>query len=136
MKSVLPLLLFVAFAVTPAAAQAPLPAESNEAAAAQQTQPTPAIPATTASPAQPELKKDEVPPRYHSGWETLFKDTVSDFVSFPKRPSTWVLLGIGAGAALATHPADDYVETHIVGNHTADNIFSVGKIIGSAEVQI
>ena len=135
MKSVLTLLLFVAFAVTPAAAQ-DRPADTNEVAAAQQTQPTPATPATTVPPATPELKQNEVPPRYHSGWGTLLKDTANDFVSFPKRPSTWVLLGVGAGAALATHPADDYVEAHIVGNDTADKIFSVGKIVGSAEVQI
>ena len=136
MKSVLPLLLIVAFAGTPAAAQDASPADTNEAPVAQETQPARPtevsnVPALTAEP-----QKNEAPVHSHTGWGTLLKDTASDFVSFPKRPSTWVLLGVGAGAALATHPADDYVESHIVGNNTADKIFSVGKIVGSAEVQI
>jgi membrane-associated phospholipid phosphatase len=38
---------------------------------------------------------------------------------------------MGAGAALAVHPADDYVESHIVGNDRADNFFSLGQVIGS-----
>jgi len=136
MKSVLPLLLLTALAVTPAAAQDAAPADTNTAVPAHQTQQAPSPPASDASAIQTEPTKDTVPPRYHSGWETLLKDTANDFVSFPKRPSTWVLLGIGAGAAFATHPADNYVETHIVGNDTADKIFSVGKVLGSAEVQI
>jgi len=80
--------------------------------------------------------KDKAPAHYHTGWGTLLKDTVSDFVAFPKRPSTWVFLGTGAGLALATHPADDYVQSHIVGNSTADKVFAVGKVVGSAEVQV
>jgi membrane-associated phospholipid phosphatase len=74
--------------------------------------------------------------RYHTGWATLLKDTANDFVAFPKRRSTWVLLGIGAGAALAAHPADDHIESHIVGDKTADRVFSVGKVAGSAYVQV
>jgi len=140
MKSVLPLVLFVAFAVTPAAAQDAAPAEANETPAAQQSDPTQPTPASgapaTGAPSGIVDKKDAVPPRYHSGWGTLVKDTAHDFVSFPKRPSTWVLLGVGGGLALATHPADDYVETHVVGNSTAEKIFSVGKVVGSAYVQV
>jgi hypothetical protein len=47
------------------------------------------------------------------------KDTAHDFVSFPKRKSTWAILSIGGAAALAVHPADDYVQEHIVGNGAA-----------------
>jgi membrane-associated phospholipid phosphatase len=72
----------------------------------------------------------------HTGWATLLKDTGRDFVMFPKRKSTWTLLGIGAAAALATHPADKHVEEHIVGNEAATNFFKLGKWIGSTEVQI
>ena len=92
MKSVLSLVLFVAFAVTPAAAQDAAPADTNEAPAAQQsdlTQPTPVSSApATSTPTGEVDKKDAVPPRYHSGWGTLVKDTAHDFVQFPKRPST------------------------------------------------
>lgn len=59
-----------------------------------------------------------------------------DFIAFPKRKSTWAILGIGAAAALATRPADSYVESHIVGNTTAERTFTVGKWAGSAYLQI
>lgn len=36
-----------------------------------------------------------------TGWASLVKDTGRDFAAFPKRPSTWVLIGIGAAGALA-----------------------------------
>jgi membrane-associated phospholipid phosphatase len=76
------------------------------------------------------------PVHTRTGWAALFKDTADDFVAFPKRRSTWALLGIGAGAAMAAHPADSYVETHIVGDTTADRVFSVGQWAGSAYVQV
>jgi membrane-associated phospholipid phosphatase len=77
-----------------------------------------------------------VPEPAETNWKSLLKDTGSDFVSFPQRKSTWVLLAAGGALALAAHPADDYVETHIVGNPTADGIFSVGKVLGNAYFQI
>ena len=88
------------------------------------------------SPAQPPEKKKEAAPEHLStGWSSLLKDSASDFVAFPKRRSTWTILGIGAAAALAVHPADDYVQSHIVGNETANNFFSLGQWVGSAYVQ-
>jgi membrane-associated phospholipid phosphatase len=84
---------------------------------------------------QPDAKKEQAPEHLSTGWSSLLKDSASDFVAFPKRPSTWTILGIGAGAALAVHPADDYVETHIVGNDAVNNFFSLGQTIGSWYVQ-
>lgn len=81
-------------------------------------------------------KPEQAPPHAHTGWGTLLKDSAGDFVAFPRRRSTWVLLGIGGAAALATHPADHYVESHIVGNDAASNFFMLGKWVGSAEVQV
>jgi membrane-associated phospholipid phosphatase len=99
------------------------------------------VPATaqvTDEPTQDEPKKDAAPPPPHgsTGWASLLKDSAGDFVAFPRRRSTWVLLGIGAGAALATHPGDSYVETHIVGNRSADRAFSFGQWVGSTYVQV
>jgi len=88
------------------------------------------------SSATDEPKKDAAPEHAHTGWATLLKDTGRDFLAFPKRKSTWTLLGIGAASALATHPADSYVQSHIVGNSTATRFFSVGKWAGSTYVQI
>ena len=72
----------------------------------------------------------------HTGWSSLAKDTAQDFLAFPRRKSTWVLLGAGAAGALLAHQADAYVQEHIVGNSTAEKIFAPGKVIGSAYVQI
>lgn len=72
----------------------------------------------------------------HTGWATLAKDTAHDFWLFPRRRSTWVLLGAGALAALAVHPADDYIEDHIVGSKGAENFFKLGRWVGSAPVQM
>ena len=86
-------------------------------------------------PQQPEPKKEAAPEHLSTGWSSLLKDSASDFVAFPKRKSTWTILGIGAAAALAVHPADDYVQSHIVGNEAADNFFSLGHWVGSPYVQ-
>lgn len=102
---------------------------------AQSADQAPATPAAPPSPTQ-EKQNDTVPPITHTGWGSLAKDSAQDFLAFPKRKSTWVLLGAGALAALAIHPADDYIEEHIVGNDTADKIFKPGRYIGSAPVQI
>jgi membrane-associated phospholipid phosphatase len=85
---------------------------------------------------QPDPNTQVHPEPAHTGWASLVKDTAQDFVAFPKRKSTWTLLGIGAAAALATHPVDDYVERHVVGNRTAKDVFMLGKWVGSAQVQV
>ena len=50
----------------------------------------------------------EPPTPPSTGFRTLFKETASDFVAFPRRPSTWVILGAGAIGAGLGHLADDY----------------------------
>jgi hypothetical protein len=100
------------------------------------TQSTESLSPEQAPPKQhSEPKKEAVPDHVSTGWRSLLKDSASDFVALPKRRSTWTILGIGAAAALAVHPADDYVESHIVGNEAADNFFSLGHWVGGAYVQ-
>ena len=119
--------LLAAILATPAALLAQTSGPATGAAAQQPAQ------ANTQQPAQ----ANEVNPMpAHTGWASLFKDTMRDFAVFPQRKSTWVLLGAGALAALAVHPADDYVEEHIVGNNAVNNAFKPGRWIGSAPVQI
>ena len=79
--------------------------------------------------------KEVHPAPAHTGWASLARNAARDFVTFPKRKSTWVLLGAGAAGALAAHQADAYVQNHIVGNETAEKLFAPGKWIGSAYVQ-
>jgi len=88
-------------------------------------------------PQPPGGNSNDVPSKpEHTGWATLVKDTGRDFAAFPRRKSTWTLLAIGGAAALATHPADHYVERHIVGSTTAADVFRPGRWIGSSEVQV
>lgn len=101
------------------------------------SQPTQTMLTTQTSTGEPDSsKKESAPPHAHTGWATLLKDTVQDFVALPKRKSTWTILGIGAAAALATHPADDDVTQHLAGSDTADDVFVLGKWVGSSGVQV
>jgi membrane-associated phospholipid phosphatase len=77
----------------------------------------------------------EPPTPPSTGFRTLARETAADFVAFPQRPSTWVILGSGAIAAALGHLADDYVNGHLAGNDVWDAIFAPGKWIGSAWVQ-
>jgi membrane-associated phospholipid phosphatase len=74
-----------------------------------------------------------VPAPKHTGVSSLFFTTGADFKAFPLRRSTWVLLGIGAGAAAIAHPADDSLNTHLTGS---GKVFAPGKYIGSFYVQL
>src|SRR5215510_7912752 len=76
------------------------------------------------------------PPPAHTGWATLVKDVGRDFTFLPRRRSTWTFLAIGAAAALGAHPADTYVERHIVGNKTAHDAFMLGKWVGRVDLQV
>jgi membrane-associated phospholipid phosphatase len=84
--------------------------------------------AATAAPivAQP----DTPPPVDHTGLGTLVKDIVADFKAFPRRESTWVILGVGGAAALAVSPADQSVNRHLVSSGWADNLWKPGHIVG------
>jgi membrane-associated phospholipid phosphatase len=118
-------------AVSPARAQA---TDAGTPAAAE-AQPPSTVTTRAAEAQAPQTPDVEHTPE-ETNWASLLKDTGSDFASFPRRTSTWVILATGAGLALAVHPADDYVETHVLGNPTADRIFAPGKVIGSAAFQV
>lgn len=84
----------------------------------------------------PVAGQQEPPPAapQHTGFKALVFDTAADFKAFPRRRSTWVILGIGAAAAALAHPADDYVEEHIVGSRGTGRFFAPGKYIGATPV--
>jgi membrane-associated phospholipid phosphatase len=71
----------------------------------------------------------------HTGWATLGRDLLADVKSFPRRPSTWVILGIGAGSALLAHPVDDDVNAHLVGKKGLSRAWAPGKYLGAAYTQ-
>lgn len=80
-------------------------------------------------PAPPPAKPE------HTGFKALVFETASDFNAFPRRQSTWVLLGIGAGAAALVHPVDDNVNESLTTSDNVGKFFAAGKWIGSVYVQ-
>ena len=64
------------------------------------------------------------------------RTTGSDFVAFPKRTSTWVILAVGGATALAVHPFDDSVNARVSGDPAWGRFFAPGKYIGQGYVQI
>ena len=71
----------------------------------------------------------------HTGFKALVFETASDFNAFPRRKSTWVILGIGGAAAAGAHHFDATVNQRLVGSEGADTFFKAGKYIGAAYVQ-
>jgi len=99
---------------------------SDLASTAEAAEPT--VTAVTQGPA-------DHPVPAHTGFRALVSTTWSDFKAFPRRRSTWVILGVGAGAALLAHPVDDDVNAHLVGKKSADWIWGPGKYVGAAYTQ-
>lgn len=86
-----------------------------------------------AVPAQNEVPH---PTPEHTGFSALVHDTWDDFKAFPRRRSTWVILGVGAGAALLAHPIDDDVNRHLAGETGWARVWGPGKFLGAAYTQV
>jgi len=76
------------------------------------------------------------PTPQHTGLSTLFRDTVLDYATFPRRESTWWILGLGGALAASLHPLDDDVNAHLVSSGAADNIWKLGHIVGGPVMYI
>ena len=79
---------------------------------------------------------EKTPAPTSTGFKAFVRTTGADFWSFPQRPSTWVILGVGAASALLAHPADDEANAHIASSTTVKRLFAPGQWIGSAYVQV
>lgn len=71
----------------------------------------------------------------HSGLSALVRGVGSDFAAFPRRRSTWVLLGIGAGAAAIAYPFDDEINDHLQDADGLRKALKPGKYLGYGWVQ-
>lgn len=78
---------------------------------------------------------EQHPEPAHTGFKALVFETGSDFKAFPRRRSTWVILGIGGAAAGLAYPVDDEVNSRLVGSDAVGKFFAPGKWIGSFYVQ-
>lgn len=72
----------------------------------------------------------------HTGFAALAHETWNDFKAFPRRESTWVILGVGGAAALAVHPVDQEVTASLSGSSTADWFWAPGKYIGGVGMAV
>lgn len=76
------------------------------------------------------------PPPKHTGLAALVYSTGSDFKAYPRRRSTYVILGIGLAAAGLAHPLDDDVtDAFADSGKGVDRFFAAGKYMGLAVVQ-
>ena len=65
----------------------------------------------------------------HTGIKAMLKDLGDDVAHLPSTENLfWA--GIGGGLALAVHPADDNVNSALVGSDFAHNFFKPGAILG------
>src|SRR5262245_5195645 len=71
----------------------------------------------------------------HTGLSALVRSTASDFAAFPRRRSTWVILGIGAGAAATAYPFDDELNEELVNADGLRNAPKPGHFLGHAWLQ-
>lgn len=71
-----------------------------------------------------------------TGFVPFIKATAEDFIALPKRRSTWVILGAGAGLAALAHPLDDEVNPKLSGSASAARFFSAGKHLGATYTQV
>lgn len=79
----------------------------------------------------------QTPPQpAHTGLAALAYTTWDDFKAFPRRRSTWVILGIGAGAAALGAPADHTLNARMVGSPAVGRFFAPGKYVGAFYVQV
>ena len=93
-------------------------------------------PAAVAPSPPSDQTTDDHPPPAHTGLSALVHTTWDDFKAFPQRRSTWVILGIGAGASLLAHPVDKDLNAHLVGSTAAERLWRPGHIIGAAYTQV
>jgi len=84
----------------------------------------------SAAPPAPTSGQNNVPPLEHTGFATLVRDVYHDFAAFPRRESTWIILGVGGGLAVLAHSYDDDVNARLVSSSAADRIWKPGHIIG------
>ena len=113
---------------------------TSHVAAAQETSSPIATPVVTADSPQtaqvPPPTAEKPPEPEHTGFAAIVYKTGGDFKAFPRRKSTWVILGIGGAAAALAHPADKSLNTRMVGSDSIGTFFAPGKYIGSVYGQL
>lgn len=92
-------------------------------------------PEDTPTLAQAAAAAQPPPPPPHGGFGTLVRTTASDFAMFPRRKSTWAILGIGAAAAGAAYSFDDEANRWMQDASGLRKALRPGKYLGYTWVQ-
>ncbi len=95
-----------------------------------------ALPPDDAPALQQNAQDVPAPLPTHTGVSAIVRAIGSDFAAFPRRRSTWIILGIGGGLALVAHPIDQDVNAHIAGSRSVGRFFAAGKVFGSTWAQL
>lgn len=95
---------------------------------------TPATSAFAQDQQPPPQKPSENPANPRRPVWKLFTDIGKDFVNLPSR-DTAVWLAAGGALALAAHPMDDNLNSHLVGSEFWADFFEPGRIIGYGATQ-
>src|SRR5262245_57201083 len=117
---------FVVFIRATALAQPAVPATTIDNAGAALTLPDHWLSRAIENVSFGEQPKGPAPTPGHTGIRAMARGFVTDLRHLPSRTNLyWTLTG-GALAA-AVHPLDDNVQSHMLGNETADKIFKPGQ---------
>ncbi len=79
----------------------------------------------------PQGAAQKPPPTQHTGFGALVRGVASDYATFPRRKSTYVILAIGGAAAALAHPVDDNVAEGVVDKDGLRKAFVLGKYLGA-----
>jgi hypothetical protein len=91
-------------------------------------------PVAFAQDPQPPQKSSENPANPRRPVWKIFTDIGKDFANLPS-VDTALWLGAGGALALAVHPMDDNLNSHLVGSEFWADFFEPGKIIGYGSTQ-
>ena len=81
-----------------------------------------------------EEKKPPTPA--HTGFRALFDGVISDFKHLPSKPNLYITV-VGAGAALAVHPADKTFNQHLLSeSDVVTDAWTPGHIVGQTGVMV
>jgi membrane-associated phospholipid phosphatase len=84
---------------------------------------------------QDDSQSQSPPEARHTGLNALVRSTASDLAAFPRRRSTWVILGIGASAAAIAYPFDNELNEELVNADGLRTALKPGNFLGHAWVQ-
>lgn len=93
---------------------------------------SPADPPVSGSPEQVvQAPAGPIPTPEHTGIKATLKGLFEDFKHLPSRQNLF-LVGVGAGGALAVHPADTRVNEELTDANWARSVFRPGAVLGQS----